>query len=1166
MNLARIGIFFLIFTKLLPMKFPKNLRSLILLTLISVMGLWSCQNKRSSDPKVLIFSKTAGYHHQSIPTGIAAIQKLGAENGFAVDTTTNSEMFTDENLKQYSAVIFLSTTSDVLNNYQEADFERYIQAGGGYVGVHAAADTEYEWGWYNRLVGGYFSDHPGINDPNPNVQPGKVNVVDASNASTSFLPSTWDRTDEWYSYKKMNPDVNVLLTLDEDSYKGGMDMGTHPIAWYHDYDGGRAFYTGGGHTDESYSEELFLKHLLAGIQYAIGDNLELDYTLAKTKNVPDENRFTKTYLTMGEFTEPTEMTILPDLDILVAQRRGEIFLYDGETEELKEVAKLDVYWKTDVKGVNAEEGLMGIQKDPNYANNGFVFVYYAPTGDEWVNRLSRFTFKDGVWDMDSETVILDVASQRDICCHTGGSIAFDKDGNLFLSAGDNSTPFNQNESKYTLNGYAPLDQRPGREQWDARRSSGNSNDLRGKIIRIKVNEDGSYDIPEGNLYPVGMEGTRPEIFVQGNRNPYRISVDQKKGWLYWGEVGPDARLDSMDSRGPRGYDEVNQAREAGNFGWPYFVGNNYPYHEFQFASGTPGEAFDPAKPINNSPNNTGIKELPPAQPAFIWYPYADSPDFPAVGTGGRNAMAGPVYYSDLYTADTKFPDYYDGKLFIYDWIRGWVKAVTMTEDGDFDKMEPFMADTEFNSLIDMEMGPDGRMYILEYGNGWFSKNDDSGLSRIDFNGGNRAPTVMEINADSYSGKTPLTVTFNAEAKDPEKDDLSYTWDLGNGMTETTTEPSLTYTFNEIGEYEVKVTASDPDGLSGTSGMASVYAGNVAPEVAIEIKGNKSFYFPGKQVEYSISVSDEDHPDAANDMSTLYVSADYREGVDMAEADMGHKIMTNAMVGKSLVASLTCKTCHKEAEASIGPAYTDVAKKYSDDDIEYLRTKIMNGGGGVWGETVMPANPNLKGSEVNALISYILSLDQAAAKPSLPVSGSISPTMGKSTSPTGILTLTASYTDQGSDGIKPMTGSNTVYLQNNTVDLGTAVDLKDYSAMSFGGMNLLMVPKTEAHFAINNVDLTDIGSVMIITGTRGEMDEDVVFELHLDSPTGPKVAEGTFVQGEFTPDASGTAMKPFMLPVTGAADGDLHTLYITSKTKNGGDPGTFILASMTFMPK
>src|SRR5690606_30072976 len=210
-------------------------------------------------------------------------------------------------------------------------------------------------------------------------------------------------------------------------------------------------------------------------------------------------------------------------------------------------------------------------------------------------------------------------------------------------------------SKYKNRGFAPLDGRAGYEQYDVRRSSGNTNDLRGKILRIDVQADGSYEIPEGNLFAEGTAKTRPEIYVMGDRNPYRISVDKHTGYLYWGEVGPDASNDSLATRGPRGYDEVNQARKAGNFGWPYFVGNNYAYHEYNYATGETGPAFDPNHVVNNSRNNTGLKNLPPAQPAFIWYPYAKSPDFPILGTGGRTAMAGPVYYVNDYPKETRFP-------------------------------------------------------------------------------------------------------------------------------------------------------------------------------------------------------------------------------------------------------------------------------------------------------------------------------------------------------------------------------------------------------------------------------------------------------------------------------------------------------------------------------
>ncbi len=1144
---------------------PKNLRSLLLLVLLIGMGLSSCSKKREGDPKVLIFSKTAGFYHESIPEGIAAIQKLGAENGFQVDTTKNAENINEENLAQYAAVIFLSTTGDVLNNYQEADFERYIQSGGGYLGIHAAADTEYEWSWYNKLVGGYFSDHPGINDPHPNVQPGKITKTGEKHPSVDFLPESWERTDEWYSYKQVNPDTKKLLMLDEASYQGGLDMGEHPIAWYHDFDGGRAYYTGGGHTKESYQEAEFLQHLLAGIQYAMGDNEQLDYSKAKSKRVPEENRFTKTNLSIGQFTEPTEMTILPDLDILIAQRRGEIMLFDNETQELKEVAKLDVYWKAEVPGVNAEEGLMGIQKDPNYANNNYVFAFYAPTGDKEVNRLSRFVFKDGVWDMASEKVILELYSQRNICCHTGGSIAFDKDGNLFLSTGDNSTPFNQNDSKYMLAGFAPVDGREGRKQWDARRSSGNSNDLRGKILRIKVAEDGSYTIPSGNLYPEGTEGTRPEIFVQGNRNPYRISVDQKTGFLYWGEVGPDAANDSLDLKGPRGYDEVNQARKAGNFGWPYSIGNNYMYREFNYETGDTGFAFDPAKPVNNSPNNTGLKELPAVQPAFIWYPYAASPEFPQLGTGGRNAMAGPVFYSDLFPADTRFPDYYDGKLFIYDWIRGWIKAVTMNENGDFEKMEAFMPSTKFNAMIDMEMGPDGKIYILEYGNGWFSKNTDSGLSRIDFNGGNRAPVVANLSVDKTSGSNPLTVTFTAVASDPEKDPLSYTWNLGKGETKTTQEPTLTHTFNSVGDFEVTVTANDPAGLSGASIPVSVYSGNTAPNIQITIDGNQSFYFPGKKVAYTVAVSDQEEAEASSDQSSLYVSADYVSGVDMAEADMGHKVMSEAMTGKSLVQSLTCKTCHKEDEASIGPAYTEVAKKYRERDRNYLLNKIKNGGGGVWGETAMPANPDLNTTDANALVTYILSL-RNEAKPSLPAQGSVDATLGKAPSPTGALIISATYTDKGGENIKPLTGANSVMLTSNTLDLGQTSDYSGYTKMVFDGNPLLMVPNQPGSFAIPAVDLTDLGSITLMTASMEPITLPINFEIRLDGPTGEIIAQGEHIPGEgFKAPGAPIRMHQANIPITGTTDGKKHKLYVVSDAK-GAELGTFILTGITFNAK
>ena len=503
-------------------------------------------------------------------------------------------------------------------------------------------------------------------------------------------------------------------------------------AIFHNFDGGRAFYTRDTLNQQRLNNPEDLKKVLNGIEYAIGEYQPLDYSKAKIGYPPTENHFTKHSLVHATFLEPTEMTILPNLDILILQRRGEILLYKTETGVVKQAGFLNVYWKTQVKGVNAEEGMLGLAKDPDFSRNHWVYIYYSPA-DSSVNRLSRFTFNNDSIQTTSEKVILEVKSQREICCHTGGSIAFGPDSLLYFSAGDNSTPFDEPGAKYVNSGFAPLNDQPGHEPYDAERSAGNTNDLRGKIMRIRVHEDGSYEIPKGNLFAPGTAKTRQEIYVMGNRNPYRISVDQKNSYLYWGEVGPDAGNDSLTTRGPRGYDEVNQAKKAGFFGWPFFVGNNYAYHAYNYATGESGSAFNPAKPENHSRNNTGLIDLPPAQPAFIWYPYAHSPEFPEVGTGGRNAMAGPVYYPDLFPETTRYPDYYNGKLFIYDWIRGWIKAVTLQPNGDFEQMEPFMEHIQLHNCIDMEVGPDGKLYLLEYGSGWFQKNADAGLSRIDYN-------------------------------------------------------------------------------------------------------------------------------------------------------------------------------------------------------------------------------------------------------------------------------------------------------------------------------------------------------------------------------------------------------------------------------------------------
>ena len=236
------------------------------LAVVLVIFTFGTARAESAEPafSVLVFSKTAGFRHDSIAAGVAAVQALGEQNNFLVDATEDASLFSDQGLARYRVVVFLNTTGDVLDAGQQAAFETFIQRGGGFVGIHAASDTEYDWPWYGNLVGTYFRKHPPI-------QSATLNVVDPSHESTRHLPVRWKRTDEWYNFTRdLDPDFTVLIRIDERSYRGGSMGAGHPIAWYHFHDGGRAWYTAVGHTIESYREPLFLQHLLGGINWAAG--------------------------------------------------------------------------------------------------------------------------------------------------------------------------------------------------------------------------------------------------------------------------------------------------------------------------------------------------------------------------------------------------------------------------------------------------------------------------------------------------------------------------------------------------------------------------------------------------------------------------------------------------------------------------------------------------------------------------------------------------------------------------------------------------------------------------------------------------------------------------------------------------------------------------------
>ena len=1115
------------------MKMTRLIFGIIVLVLLVI----SCQEKKT--PKLLVFSKTEGFRHESIKEGKVLFKKLGEENGFEVDVTEDAESFTTKKLKNFAAVVFLNTTGDVLNTSQELEFQRYIQAGGGYIGVHAAADTEYDWPWYGALVGAYFSSHPN----NPNVLEATVNKTEHQHVSTTHLKDNWDRKDEWYNYKSISKEIIPILTLDETSYKGGTNKDYHPIAWYHEYDGGRAFYTGGGHTDESFSEEDFVQHLLGGIIWAMGGNTPLDYN--RSTVMPEENRFVKEELD-NYFNEPMELDLLPDGRIVFIERKGAIKVYSHDTKETTQVGFVEVY-------SGEEDGLLGLAIDPNYSTNKHIFLCYS-NPDETHQRISRFTFNPDIEKaLSDEVVVLTVPTQRDECCHSAGSLEFDHKGYLWASFGDNTNPHHSS-------GHNPIDERIGRYPYDAQKSSANTNDLRGGIIRIEINEDGTYAIPEGNLFPSDGSKGRPEIYVMGCRNPFRFSIDSETNNLYWGDVGPDAQ-DDQANRGPRGYDEVNQAKGPGFFGWPYFIGNNKSYYEYDFSTEKSLEKFEPLKPINNSPNNTGLKQLPPAQEAMVWYPYARSEEFPLMGTGSRNAMAGPVYHAELYNSPNKYPAYYDDKFFMYDWMRSKIMAVTFDEKGDYKSMEPFIPSIKWNNLMDIVMSPEGDFYTLEYGTGWFTANQNAILSHLKFIPGNRTPRASFVVSENAGG-IPFEVSFDASSSvDPDGDNLEYSWDFGDGSKDKG--EKISHTYEKPGSFKPVLTINDSEGQSVTYQLG-ILAGNTPPVVQIEVTGNQDFYFADKGFNYKVVVTDKEDGLISND--NIAVTVDYLEmGHDVTTIAQGHMALSelkSSHLGMDVISKSDCVSCHKLNGKSKGPSYTKISNKYligrKSKHIAYLAKKITNGGSGVWGETAMAAHPDIKEKEAASIADYILSISRQEPKVELPASGIKKLAIPNGMNPGGKFVVMASYTDLGANDVESLRSFSRVVLKDPMM---SATEFSSVEEASKFTVTPEIVPGIKEEFdivmvgdkalvAYNAIDLTDISEITILGSAPMIFAAGGTMTLFLDD-----LESAPIHSAELKASMQLTAISPMTIPLTNQSG--KHDIILRFQSAKEGAPVGFI---------
>ena len=410
---------------------------------------------------------------------------------------------------------------------------------------------------------------------------------------------------------------------------------------------------------------------------------------------------------------------------------------------------------------------------------------------------------------------------RGICCHVGGDIVFDAAGNLILATGDDTNPFESD-------GYTPIDERPGRNPaFDAQRSSANTNDLRGKILRITVGAGGGYTIPAGNLFVDQDQLTRPEIYLMGLRNPFRIEFNQRTGELYVADYSPDAVRARTRCAARPGTASGWRSRQPGNFGWPYCATAGLPYVDYNFATGVSGAAFNCGAPVNESPNNTGARQLPPVTQPQVWYSYGPSAEFPALGTGGIGPMAGPAYRFDAKLASKKgstaWPPTTTTCRSSTSGRATTSRRSSATADPDRGRRRRRWTTTTRSTSSSARTG---RCTCSSTATGSSARTCRAPNWRASTSSaptGNRAPSVTAV-ADTTEGPSPLTVHFSAVAADPEGTRLRYAWDFDADGRIDSRQANPTHTYAADGVYRATVTVTDQGGRS-TSDYVEVTVGS-----------------------------------------------------------------------------------------------------------------------------------------------------------------------------------------------------------------------------------------------------------------------------------------------------------------------------------------------------
>ena len=803
-------------------------------------------------------------------------------------------------------------------------------------------------------------------------------------------------------------------------------------------------------------------------------------TRGDAPEVIDHKRFEKKVIAT-ELIQPMELAIAPDGHIYLIEIGGTIKHINTKTREIKSVGKIAVT-------TEQENGLIGLALDPQFEKNNWLYLQYSPPNFSG-QHVSRFTVKNHQLDLASEKILFKYEEQRRECCHHAGSLEFGPDGNLYIGTGDNTNPANDSQ------GYAPIDQRNNRGPWDAQRTSANTKNYNGKILRIRPEPDGTYSIPDGNLFPKDGSKGHPEIYVMGCRNPWRINVDTKTGFLYWGDVGPDAGQDGI--RGSRGYDEINQARTAGNYGWPYFVGDNFAYPMVNFETGEIGQKQDPLRPFNQSVNNSGAEILPAARPAMIFYPGSHSDQFPEVGSGGRTACAGPVYHFDAkLQSETKFPSAYDSTLFAFEWSRNMIYAVHLNQDGDLKEVKRFLPEMPFIRPIDLQFDTKGSLYVIEYGETW-GVNPDAKLIRIDYIRGNRSPTAIAT-ADKEIGRDPLTVHFTGiESSDKDGDALTYQWsitrsDIENGTRSIiSSEPEIKHVFDKPGVYTVQLMTKDTQGASSSASLP-IIVGNAKPTIEFASPLDGDFYDPSTPLTYRMKVSDFE--DGTNDPDLAEESA-----MELIDSAASSRITVQAMPtaldgnqdeavldpGLALIRKSDCLNCHAINRPRVGPSFVQIADKYRNahHQIDQSVQRVLKGSMGVWGKVGMLPHLQHTPAEVLRMVEFVYSV---TADSSNPTAVGFRNELDLTTF-SGTIDLEATYIDLGRNQLPKLAGSAKIRLRNRHMQAEAADEKKGTLRLSSNraeGKAFMGGIEDDGYLKFKNLSLDSISGISFSVSSAG----------------------------------------------------------------------------------